>query len=147
MEHVTGAAGSLIGLLAIQAVGCVALALRRGDAIGATALQGAFASVALLAVAVVARRQVREGPATAAAMVAGLLVVEVLLWHVLVGVPTLPLLLQVSLTVLVYGGLTSMALAAGFACCVLARADLPAVDAARVTRRRARPARRGRRAA
>lgn len=146
LQNVTAAAGSLIGLLAIQGVGCLALGMLRGDAIGATAMQGAFASAALVAVAVVARRQVREGPAMAAAMVAGLLAVEVLLWSALVGVPTLPLMLQVSLTVLVYGGLSSMALAAAFTCCVLARADLPAEAVARVTRRR-RPARRARRAA
>ena len=148
MQNVTAAAGSLIGLLAIQGAGCLALAVLRTDAIGATALQAAFASAALLAVAVAARQQVRQGPAMAAAMVAGVLAVEVLLWSVLVGVPTLPLMLQVSLTVLVYGGLSSMALAAGFACCVLARADLPVVDVARVARRRARrPGRRARRAA
>ncbi len=147
-DNVIAAAGSLIGLLAIQGAGCLALAVLRTDAIGATAMQGAFASAALVAVAVVARRQVREGPAMAAAMVAGLLAVEVLLWSVLVGVPTLPFVLQVSLTVLVYGGLSSMALAAAFTCCVLARSDLPAVAVARVTRRRSsRPARRRRRAA
>jgi hypothetical protein len=146
LQNVTAAAGSLVGLLTIQGAGCLALAVLRADAIGATALQGAFASTALLAVAVTARQQIRQGPALAAAMVAGVLAVEILLWSVLVGVPTLPLVLQISLTVLVYGGLSSMALAAAFTCCVLARADLPAEAVARVTRRR-RPARRARRAA
>lgn len=148
MQSVTAAAGSLTGLFAVQGAGCLVLAVLRADAIGATALQAAFASAALLAVAVAARHQVRQGPTMAAAMVAGVLAVEVLLWTTLVGVPALPPMLQLSLMLLVYGGLTTMAVAAAFACGVLAHAELEPADVARVVRRRAsRPVRRARRAA
>ncbi len=147
LQTVAAAAGSLAGLFVIQGAGCLALALTRNDAIGATAFQAACASAALLVVAVVARSQSRQGPAMAAAMVAALLTVELLMWGVLVGVPALPFMLQVSLSTLVYGGLSSMAIAAGFACWVLAHADLAPSEVAQAARRRAsrRAGRRARR--
>ena len=122
--HVKAATVSLSIMFVLQAAMGLALAAARPEEVLALR-HAAVASALLLPLALFARTRVRGEPAIAAGILAALLCTELALVLTMAGVPALPLPLQLTFIVLVYGGLSLLIVAAACAALSLRVASRP----------------------
>ncbi len=113
--HVKSATVSLTIMFVLQAAMGLAIAAARPAEVPASLRHAAVASALLVPLTLFARTRVRGEPALAAGILAALLSTELALVLTMAGVPALPLPLQLTFIVLVYGGLSFLIVAAACA--------------------------------